>query len=172
MTQSIASFQRPPLQAERFTATRFATAADKAAFGNALLRFIAEDFPQHRFTQPFYGTLHLHFGMIAHYNRHGFWAEYFTCLAGKLRFLQDLTSYPCWGSPEHTWCDLERAVISRLRAAGLVERLAAARAREVEAAERALLNRLQARYQPEKAPVAETPASPPGSWASDQPSLF
>ena len=45
-------------------------------------------------------------------------------------------------------------IYRRLRDAGLVARLRAALHRETEAAERALLNRLQARYQPQTPPVA------------------
>ncbi|WP_145144420.1 hypothetical protein [Roseomonas gilardii] len=63
-------------------------------------------------------------------------------------------------------------MITRLRSAGLVARLRAVLDHETEVAERALLNRLQARYQPEKVLVA-VPARPqPADWASDQPSLL
>ena len=169
---AVASFQNPPLRAEEFTTTKFHDGATKAGFGNQLLAFIAEDFPRKRFTLKFYRVLCQHFGMIAHYDVHGFWAEYFTSTADKLRFLEELTAHPCWGSPAFTFSDLERAVIARLRSAGLVARLRSTLARETEAGERALLNRLQARYQPEKAPVAELSRPRAADWASDQPSLF
>ena len=169
---TVASFQNPPLRAENFTATKFDDGAAKAAFGNQLLAFIAEDFLRKRFTLKFCRVLSQRFGMIAHYDVHGFWAEYFTSTADKLRFLEELTAHPCWGSPAFTFSDLERAVIARLRSAGLVARLRATLARETEAGERALLNRLQARYQPEKAPVAELSRPRAADWASDQPSLF
>ncbi|WP_338929216.1 hypothetical protein WDZ11_22265 (plasmid) [Roseomonas mucosa] len=168
----LASFQTPLLRAQDFTATQFSDGAAKADFGNRLLAFVAEDFPRKRFTQQFYRVLCQHFGMIAHYNQHGFWAEYFTGTADKLRFLEHIVSHPCWGNPAFTFSDLERAVIARLRAAGLVAGLRDVTAREKEAAERALLNRLQARYQPEKAPVAQPSLPRVGDWASDQPSLF
>ena len=112
------------------------------------------------------------FGMIAHYDVHGFWAEYFTSTADKLRFLEELTAHPCWGDPAFTFSDLERAVIARLRSAGLVARLRSTLARETEVSERALLNRLQPRYQPEKPTVAELSRPRAADWASDQPSLF
>ncbi|WP_145144422.1 hypothetical protein [Roseomonas gilardii] len=73
---TLATFQRPLLRAEQFVATRFDTAQAKADFGNQLLAFIAEGFPQKRFTQRFYRVLMQHFGMIAHYDQHGFWAEF------------------------------------------------------------------------------------------------
>lgn len=169
---AVASFQNPPLRAQDFTATQFHDGAAKAAFGNQLLAFIAEDFPRKRFTLKFYCVLCQRFGMIAHYDVHGFWAEYFTSTADKLRFLEELIAHPCWGSPAFTFSDLERAVIARLRSAGLVARLRATLACETEAGERALLNRLQARYQPEKPPVVELSRPRAADWASDQPSLF
>lgn len=172
MSRILAAFQLPLLTAEQFTATKFDSAAAKADFGNQLLAFIAEDFPRKRFTLKFYRILCQHFGMIAHYDQHGFWAEYFTSTADKLRFLEEVSTHPCWGDPAFTFSDLERVVVARIRAAGLVARLRDALARETEAAERALLNRLQARYQPEKAPVTELPRPRPADWASDQPSLF
>ena len=88
-----AAFQLPLFRAEQFAATRFDTAQGKADFGNQLLAFIAEGFPQARFTVKFYRVLHLHFGLIAHYDRHGFWSEFFTDIAGQLRFLREIT----WG---------------------------------------------------------------------------
>ena len=169
---AIASFQNPLLRADGFTATKFDDGAAKTAFGNQLLAFIAEDFSRKRFTLKFYRVLCQHFGMIAHYDVHGFWAEYFTSTPDKLRFLEQLTAHPCWGSVAFTFSDLERLVIARLRLARLVARLRATLARETEAGERALLNRLQARYQPEKAPVTELPRPCAAEWASDQPSLF
>ena len=169
---TIASFQKPLLRATDFTPTQFDDGAAKADFGNRLLAFIATDFPHTRFTLGFYRILSLHFGMIAHYDIHGFWEEYITTTADRLRFLKELVAYPSWGNPAFTFSDVERVVIARLRSAGLVERLHKVAEQEAEAAERALLNHLQARYQPGKAPVAETPRRTVGNWASDQGSLL
>lgn len=80
-SRSLAALQKPLLQGADFTATKFDSGDDKAAFGNQLLAFIAEDFPERRFTEAFYRQLAMHFGMIAHYDKHGFWAEYFTRLS-------------------------------------------------------------------------------------------
>lgn len=172
MSRETAAYQRPLLCAEQFTATKFTPAAEKAEFGNQLFALIAADFPEHLFTRKLYGTLSRSFGLIAHYDRGGFWDYYFDNAAAKLRFLQDLTTRcPC-GDPAFTFSDLERVVIARLRKAGLVARLQAVVDSETEAAERALLNRLQARYQPERPAVPETPSRPATAWASDQASLF
>ena len=172
MSCALASFQLPLLRAEHFRATELHSAEAKAAFGNGLLAFVAEDFPRKRFTLRFYRVLCQHFGMIAHHDQHGSWEEYFTTTADKLRFLEELTAHPCWGDPAYTFSDLERAVIARLRAAGLVARLRSALARETEAAERPRFKRQQARYQPEEAPVAEPARPRSADWAADQPSLL
>lgn len=170
--RTLAAFQKPLLQGVAFTATKFHTGDDKAAFGNQLLAFIAEDFPERRFTQAFYRELSLHFGMIAWTDKHGFWAEYFTQLPDKLRFVEEIVAHPCYGLPEYTYSDLERVVIRRLRDAGIVDRLRVAAAQDREAIERALLNKLIERYRPELRPVGQPPAPRVADWASDQSSLF
>ena len=169
---TLTAFQLPLLKAEQFTATRFDTAQSKADFGNQLLAFIAEGFPQKRFTQRFYRVLMQHFGMIAHYDQHGFWREFFTRTADQVRFLEEISSHSCWGDPAFTFSDLERVVVARLRYAGRGARRSAGLGRDAEAAKRALLNRLQASYQSEKAPVTELTKPRAAEWASDQPSLF
>ena len=54
------------------------TAARKARFVNALLRFIADDYPEDRFTNQLYEGLYNsgYFGFIAHYDLEGFKAYY------------------------------------------------------------------------------------------------
>ena len=169
---TLAAFQKPLLTGAAFKATNFNSGDDKATFGNQLLAFIAEDFPERRFTQAFYRELAGHFGMIAWYDKHGFWAEYFTRLPDKLRFVEEIVGHACYGLPEYTYSDLERVVIARLRSAGIVERLRAAAAQEREAIERALLNRLIERYRPDLRTVGQPAAPRLADWASDQPSLL
>lgn len=137
---------RPPFSDAEFTATKWDSSADKARFANALCRFIAEDFPEKRWTQKLYRRLSLTYGMIAHYDSCGFWAEYFTGTEGKITFLQDLLSYPCYGQPDHTYCDVERAVAARLRQSGILPAYRALRLAEIEASERAVLARLRSKY--------------------------
>ena len=167
------SFQLPLLKAAAFMPTKWNSADDKARFGNQLLAFIAADFLKTKWTNAFYGLLCQHFGFIAHYDQQGFWDEYFHDLPGKLRFLRDLTQHPCYGDPAFTFCDLERVVIGRLRAAGLIERLRTAVDRETEAIERALLRKLLAKYEAAPPPIRPAGLSPRISdWASDQPCLL
>lgn len=170
--KTVAAFQKPLLQGADFKATKFDTADDKANFGNQLLAFIAEDFPERRFTEAFYRQLAMRFGMIAWYDKHGFWAEYFTRLPDKLRFVEEIVGHPCYGQPEYTFCDVERVVIVRLRTAEIVDRLRAAAAADREAIERALLNKLIERYRADLEPPTRRSTPHIGNWASDQPSLL
>ncbi len=56
-----------PFLPSDFTATKFSTAADKAEFGNTLLRFIESEWAPAIFTKSFYNRLSMCFGHIAHY---------------------------------------------------------------------------------------------------------
>ncbi len=136
-----------------FTPTRFTPASTKLWFTVHMLRFCTSDFPEHHFTQRFYAQLMHCFGMIAHYNRIGFWEEFFTSMAGKVEFLAEVTAWPGYGSPNVTWCDVEREVIRRLRAADLLGFYRTRLAVERDLAERAEFARLQAKYAGGASPV-------------------
>jgi len=56
-----------PFLPSDFTATKSSTAADKAEFGNTLLRFIESEWASALFTKSFYNRLSMCFGHIAHY---------------------------------------------------------------------------------------------------------
>ncbi|WP_051956145.1 hypothetical protein [Beijerinckia mobilis] len=172
----------PALDDAAFQPTQWASAAEKAAFGNGLLRFLGEDCPREKFKKPFYRRLSQCFGMIAHYDITGFYSEYFETTADKIRFLENLVAWPCWGDPTYTFSDLERAVIARLAASGLREWLIRQSKSETETRERDMLARLKAKYEPRQdafvepanektcfLPVAQT-SLPPA--ASRQASLF
>jgi hypothetical protein len=58
--------KRPFLPSD-FTATKFSTAADKAEFGNTLLRFIESEWAPALFTKGFYNRLSMCFSHIANY---------------------------------------------------------------------------------------------------------
>jgi len=118
----------------QFTPTEHSTSADKAKFGNALVAFIESDFDKKKFTKVFYRRLSMTFGHIAHYNIHGFWSEWFETLPDRVKFLVNLTEWGCYGTPEYTFCDVERAVQEWLRSSPILER--AQRAAIEEAANR------------------------------------
>ena len=63
----VRALRQPPFQGSDFTATRFAIAEDKAAFGSEMMCFIAADFPQRSWNEKLYRRLSNCFGLIAHY---------------------------------------------------------------------------------------------------------
>jgi hypothetical protein len=56
-----------PFIPSQFVATEWSTTADKANFGNTLLRFLDADCSRELFTKNFYTRLSMSFGNIAHY---------------------------------------------------------------------------------------------------------
>jgi hypothetical protein len=99
-----------PFLPSDFTATKFSTAADKAEFGNALLRFIESEWAPALFTERLYNRLSMCFRHIAHYNRTQFYEEWFSSLAAQVQFLKHTLRFPSYGDPEYTFSDAERAI--------------------------------------------------------------
>lgn len=132
--------------ADNFTPTKWEGAEQKARFAKQFVRFVESDFSERRFTEAFYKRLSLTFGHIAHYNRHGFYETFFALTAGKVRFLRLTLQHPCWGDPSFTYSDVERALQAWLQQNGVLATYERKLAEEQEAAERAELARLQAKY--------------------------
>lgn len=135
---------------------------EKADFANKLCRFIAADFKETLFTKVLYHRLHTTFGLIANYNREGFFSTYFRDLSGKVQFLEDLLEWPCFGDPAFTYSDVEHAIRHRLRQCDLLTAYRALQAADVERRERETLRRLAAKYEGagEGESLAHTPARP------------
>lgn len=72
-----------------FTDAPFMTAADKERVLRAWERFLKHGLQQKHFSKRLYEHLHLHCGFIAHYNIHGFYAEYFQAGQDTERFLEN-----------------------------------------------------------------------------------
>ena len=130
----------------QFTPTQWNTSLDKAAFAKQFVCFVKSEFAAKHFTKKFYRRLSQIFGHIAHYNRDGFWNEFFTNTANRVRFLQQTMQWPCYGDPAWTYSDVERALQEWLRTDQTLERYRQRLTEEIEAAERAELDRLQAKY--------------------------
>jgi len=128
--------------ASQFTPTQWDNADDKAWFANQFVRFVESGFEQKHFSDRFYRRLSNTFGHIAHYNRLGFWETFFTTTEDKLRFLEITLNHPCYGDPEWTYSDVERALKSWLTDEGTVEAF-----RQNEASERAQYERLRVKFQ-------------------------
>jgi len=155
---------RPRFQADEFTATKCDNSEVKAKFANDLCRFMAADFKESLFSKALYQRLSMCWGHIAHYNREGFFGEFFRSLCGKIDFLEQTLAWRCFGDPEYTYSDVEAAVNARLRSCNLLAAYRALRAAEVENAEREMLRRLQQKYEGGNAPlIAHTPILHPGT---------
>ena len=147
------ALRHPAPQEQAFTPTRFCPASTKVWFAVHYLRFASCDFQRHQFTMLFYQQLMHCFGHIAHYSITGFWTEFFTSTAGKVEFLEQTLAYPCYGRPDVTWSDVERAIIARLKRAGLLDLYRRHHGIEQDAAERAELARLLAKHGSDKPAV-------------------
>jgi hypothetical protein len=166
-----------PFLPSDFTATKFSTAADKAEFGNTLLRFIDSKWASALFTKSFYNRLSMSFGHIAHYNRAQFYEEWFSSLADQVRFLKHTLRFPCYGGPEYTFSDVERAIQRELVNRNYLAQYELQLAEEQQATDLALLKQLESKY---RTPVGEQDqeagiAAPPGDQAPVAPvqdSLF
>ena len=145
----------PAFVAGDFVPTHWDSAEQKAKFANALLTFVAQDFPRSKFHESFYRRLSNTFGHIACYNCDGFYGRFFLTAADKLEFLEQCVTWPCHGDPTYTYSDVERAVVARLRKSQIVTCLSSQIAVERRRKELALLSELKARYEP----VAAAPAS-------------
>jgi hypothetical protein len=132
--------------ADQFTPTRWEDAEEKARFARRFIRLVESDFAERDFPQALYRRLSSCFGHIAHYNRRGFYEEFFTATEGKVRFLRMTLAHSCCGDPAFTYSDVERALQSWLHQNGVLARYERRLAAEQEAAERAELARLQAKY--------------------------
>jgi hypothetical protein len=73
-------------QAADFQTEPLHSSAEKARTVRAYIQFAASGFEARHFTRAVYLELYLHCGFIAHYDRHGFYAEYFARLPDQRRF--------------------------------------------------------------------------------------
>jgi hypothetical protein len=128
--------------------TKFSTAQDKAEFGNAFLHFIESEWARTAFSKSFYNRLSMCFSHIAHYDAAGFYETWFTSDADRLRFLRYTLAWPCWGDPEYTFCDVERAIQQEIRKHNYLARYELRAAEAVRSSEMETLKRLEAKYRP------------------------
>ena len=104
-----------PFKASQFTATKWDTAAQKAKFGNHLVRFVLGGFKHTVFPKWFYTRLSNCFGHIAHFNRGGFYAEWFETADARRRWVERIVDWTIYGDPEYTYSDVERTVQQWMR---------------------------------------------------------
>jgi hypothetical protein len=144
-----------PFLPSEFQPTKFSTAQDKADFGNAFLHFIESEWVRTAFTKSFYNRLSMCFSHIAHYDAAGFYETWFTSDADRLRFLRHTLAWPCWGDPEFTFCDVERAIQQEIRKRNYLARYELRVAEAVRSGEMELLKQLEAKYRTVAPPAVE-----------------
>jgi len=162
----VRTLREPAPTAADFVPTKFTPADTKAWFACHLLRFVSADFPRHQFTERFYRQVMHTFGFIAHYDRTGFWTEYFTGTAGKVEFIEQVVGHPCYGDPRHTFSDVEREIGRRLRQVDLLDFYRKKGRSERDATDRAEFARLKARFEPGGVPVPDLTTMPPPAPAT------
>jgi hypothetical protein len=101
-----------PFTAEQFTATEFTNQGAKAKFGNHLVKFLLAGCPVRLFHKWFYRQLSNCFGHIAHFDSGGFYGNWFSDAGERDSWIRNMLNHPCYGQPDHTFCDVERAVQS------------------------------------------------------------
>ncbi len=97
--------RKGPLLPEDFLPTKFSTADDKAAFGNALLHFLEMNCRRELFTNSLYDRLSSCYGHIAHCDRETFYETWFDTDQDRLRFIQHTLRGRCWPNPTFTFSD-------------------------------------------------------------------
>ena len=158
-----------PFLPSEFVPTKFSSAQDKADFGNTFLHFIDSEWARTAFSKSFYNRLSMCFLHIAHYDAAGFYATWFTSDADRLRFLRHTLNCPCWGDPEFTFCDVERAIQQEIRKRNYLARYELRAAEAVRSGEMETLKRLEAKYRTvaNHQPDAESAATIPQATAQE-----
>src|ERR1700677_4152144 len=149
----------PAFTAAEFTSTQWTSAEDKAKFANALMKFVANEFPRQSFTRSLYQRLSNTFGHIAHTNIEGFYGAFFERDFDKIVFLEQTLSWPHFGDPTFTFSDVERAVKRRLRAAQVIDIFRLFEADTTRRRELATLARLQEKYGVRTLPADSSPSA-------------
>jgi hypothetical protein len=135
-----------PFLSSEFVPTKFSTAKHKADFGNTFLYFIESEWSRAAFSKSFYNRLSMCFGHIAEYDQANFYQKWFTTDADRLRFLSYALNWPCWGDPEFTFCDVERAIQQEIRKRNYLARYELRAAEVLRSREMETLTRLEAKY--------------------------
>lgn len=141
--------KRPKFTASLFTPTEFDDAVKKARIANRMVKFLSEGCNPEKFDAELYHHTMQHlWHHIAHYNRYGFIDAWFSRVENKVAFVERiLDSEGGYGDPHYTWVDVEKVVRAWVAETGLVDVYREALRKHIEAAERAELSRLRAKYE-------------------------
>jgi hypothetical protein len=133
--------------ASQFIPTQFSTSEDKAKFANQFVDFVESDFKKTKFPKWFYQELSNCFGLIACHNQEGFYNTFFTSYNGILNFLELIHIYPCYGQPEYTFCDVEKAVQEWIFNNSILNKWTAIYSRDIQDKEYAEYKRLKLKFE-------------------------
>ena len=100
---------------DQFVPTKWNTAEDKAKFANHLLRFIESGYNENLFYKWFYRRLSMCFMHISHFDKHSFYATWFSDEKRQRAFIKNILKFPCYGDPTWTYSDVEKAIQRYLR---------------------------------------------------------
>lgn len=114
--------------------------AEQDIFYKKFVAFVESDFAESRFTKAFYNNLNIRFGMIAHYDKGGFYDYY--SHTGWGQFIRDCLEYQ-WAN------EVELAIKKWLADNNIMLKVATKEYAAFEKAERAELARLKAKYEKE-----------------------
>ncbi len=159
-----------PFLPAQFLPTKFSTTADKADFGNTLLHFLDAGCARGLFTRKFYNRLSMTLGNIAHYDICGFYSTWFDSDHHRLAFIENIVDWPCYGDPEFTFSDVERAIQPVVSERNYLARYRLMAAEALRVAEISELERLEAKYPLPRANEEGVPATePPRARALSEP---
>lgn len=106
-----------------FVPTKWDSAKNKEQFLEMLQTFVYNGFAKEDFTPALYRRLHQMFGHEAHFDRDGFYADWFSSPEKQLRWIQHVLKHTPMGDPAFTWTDVERAFQEWLEGAPAKKRL-------------------------------------------------
>ncbi len=98
-----------------FTSTPFDNAEEKAKFANQFAKLVKSNFSIKNFPNWFYQRLSMVRSHIAHYNAHGFFANWFEQPHQKVAFIERWIDHPIYGEPVFCWSDVEKVLSEWLK---------------------------------------------------------
>jgi hypothetical protein len=132
------------------TGAPWAARSKKHAAANALAKFLEAGCPRELFTDVVYDALHLHmFGHIAEFSIHGFYGVWFSTPEARAHWVEYARRGGAYGfhnDRADLWGDVERRIVRWLDESGVGDKLVEAGRSNTEAAERAQLAALKAKY--------------------------
>jgi hypothetical protein len=101
-------------------------------------------------------------------DRPTFYETWFTTDQDRRRFLEKTLQWPCWGDPEYTFSDVERAIQQEVRRRNYLARYKLRAAEAERRAEMETLKRLEAKYRTVASHYPDADSAPTIPQASAQ----